>query len=482
MTSRSNDGALIESDIPARLDRLPWGRFHWLVVFELGITWVLDGLEVTLAGTLAGAIRSSLRLTSASIGLASTAYVLGAVFGALFFGWLTDRLGRRRLFFITLTVYLIFAAATAFSWDLASFALFRFLTGAGIGGEYAAINSTIQELIPARYRGRTDLAINGSFWVGAAIGSVSSLVVLDEALFASDRGWRVAFFVGALLAAVIYFMRLWIPESPRWLMTHGRASEGAAIVGRIEAGFRDNGQQVPPTAAPASRLRVRSHTALRDVAATLFNLYPRRTLVGFSLMTAQAFFYNAIFFTYALVLTDFYHVRADHVGWYLLPFAVSNFCGPLLLGRAFDTIGRRPMIAITYVASGLLLAASGALFARGAITAEWQTAAWMVIFFVASAAASSAYLTVSETFPLEIRALAIAIFFAIGTGIGGAIGPWLFGALIDTGSRVSVFIGYLIGSALMIGAGFIQWCWGVAAERRSLEEVARPLTFPDEGH
>lgn len=471
--------ALIESDIPARLDRLPWGRFHWLVVFALGITWVLDGLEVTLAGTLAGAIRSTLQLTSTDIGLASTAYVLGAVFGALFFGWLTDRLGRRKLFFITLTIYLTFAAATAFSWNMASFALFRFATGAGIGGEYAAINSTIQELIPARYRGWTDLAINGSFWIGAAIGAISSVVVLDEALFASDRGWRVAFFVGAMLATVIYFMRLWIPESPRWLMTHHRAEEGAAIVDLIEENFRNSGQPLPPVTAPPSRLRGRRYTPLREVLETLFSFYPRRTLVAFSLMTAQAFFYNAIFFTYALVLTDFYHVRAEHVGWYLLPFAAGNFCGPLMLGRAFDTVGRRPMIALTYVASGLLLAASGALFVREAITAEWQTAAWMIIFFFASAAASSAYLTVSETFPLEIRAQTIAVFFAIGTGVGGAIGPWLLGALIDTGSRMSVFLGYLFGSALMVGAGIIQWCWGIAAERRSLENVARPLTFID---
>jgi MFS family permease len=482
MTPRPDDGALIITDIPARLDRLPWGRFHWLVVLALGITWILDGLEVTLAGTLAGAIRSSLSLTSADIGLASTAYLLGAVSGALFFGWLTDRLGRRKLFFITLIVYLLAAAATAFAWDLASFALFRFLTGAGIGGEYAAINSTIQELIPARYRGWTDLAINGSFWVGAAIGSVSALVVLDEALFAAGWGWRVAFFVGAMLAAVIYFMRLWIPESPRWLMTHGRAEEGAAVVDDIEAGFRNTGATLPPVTAPPSRLRGRSHTTLREVATALLERYPRRTLVGLALMTAQAFFYNAIFFTYALVLTDFYHVPSADVGWYLLPFAVGNFFGPLILGRLFDTVGRRPMIAFTYIASGVLLVASGILFVRGAITAEWQTAAWMAIFFFASAAASSAYLTVSETFPLEIRALAIAVFFAIGTGVGGAAAPWLFGALIDTGSRMSVFIGYLIGSALMIVAGLIQWRWGVAAERRSLEEVTRPLTASDEGH
>jgi len=473
------DGTIIESDIPARLDRLPWSRFHWLVVFALGITWVLDGLEVTLAGTLAGAIRGSLQLTSTEIGFASTAYVLGAVSGALFFGWLTDRLGRRRLFFVTLTVYLMAAAATAFSWNIASFALFRFLTGAGIGGEYAAINSTIQELIPARYRGWTDLAINGSFWIGAAIGAISSVVFLDEALFASETGWRIAFFVGAVLALIIYFMRLWIPESPRWLMTHHRAQEGATIVDLIEENIRNRGQALPPVTAPPSRLRGRRHTPLREVLITLFCFYPRRTFVGFSLMAAQAFFYNAIFFTYALVLTDFYHVPSDRVGWYILPFAAGNFCGPLLLGRAFDTVGRIPMITLTYVASGLLLAASGALFAREAITAEWQTVAWMLIFFFASAAASSAYLTVSETFPLEIRALTIAVFFAIGTGIGGALGPWLFGALIQTGSRASVFMGYLLGSALMIAAGIIQWRWGTAAERKSLETVARPLTFTD---
>jgi MFS family permease len=282
-----------------------------------------------------------------------------------------------------------------------------------------------------------------------------------------------------MLAAVIYFMRLWIPESPRWLMTHDRAEEGAAIVDDIEESFRNRGQSLPPVTAPPSRLRGRRYTPLREVVSALLQLYPRRTLVGFSLMAAQAFFYNAIFFTYALVLTDFYHIRSDQVGWYLLPFAAGNFCGPLILGRAFDTVGRRPMIALTYVASGLLLAVSGALFVRGTITAEGQTVAWMVIFFFASAAASSAYLTVSEIFPLEIRALAIAVFFAIGTGIGGAVGPWLFGALIDTGSRMSVFMGYLLGSALMIGAGLIQWCFGVAAERKSLEDVARPLTFED---
>lgn len=476
MASTADDGARIQTDIPARLDRLPWCRFHWLVVLALGITWILDGLEVTLAGTLAGAIRHTLGISSVGIGFANTAYLTGAVLGALLFGWLTDRLGRRRLFFTTLAVYLVAAAATAFSWSLASLSLFRFFTGAGIGGEYAAINSTIQELIPARYRGWTNLAINGSFWIGAALGSASSFIVLDPAVVDTDFGWRAAFFIGAMLALAVLFMRLWIPESPRWLATHGRAAEGEAIIADIERRVEDQGATLPPITTPPVTLRTRSHTPLREVATALFRRYPRRTLVGLALMSAQAFFYNAIFFTYALVLTDYYHVPAAHVGWHLLPFAISNFFGPLLLGRAFDTIGRRPMVAATYIASGVLLAASAALFAADAITATWQTVAWMVIFFFASAAAASAYLTVSEIFPLEIRALAIAVFFAIGTGMGGAIGPLLFGFLIDTGSRVYLLIGYLIGAALMIAAGIIQWRFGIAAEGRSLEDVAGPLS------
>jgi len=360
-----------------------------------------------------------------------------------------------------------------------SFVLFRFLTGAGIGGEYAAINSTIQELIPARYRGRTDLAINGTFWIGAALGGIGSIVVLDQALFSSQWGWRFAFLVGAGLACLIYFMRLWIPESPRWLMTHERADEGAAIVELIETGIRCRGQELPPVSAPPSHLRGRRYTPLREILLTLVYLYPSRTLVAFSLMASQAFFYNAIFFTYALILTEFFNIPSGQVGWYILPFAAGNFCGPLALGWAFDTLGRRPMIALTYALSGVLLAGSGALFALDAITATQQTALWMVIFFFASAAASSAYLTVSEIFPLEIRAIAIAVFFAIGTGVGGALTPWLFGALIDTHSRISVFMGYLLGSALMIGAAIVEWCWGIAAERKSLESVARPLTFTD---
>jgi MFS family permease len=471
-------GQIVESDIPARLDRLPWGRFHSLVVAALGVTWILDGLEVTLAGSLAGALKDSpvLRFSNADIGLAASAYLAGAVLGALFFGWLTDRLGRKKLFFITLTVYLTATAATAASWNIASFALFRFVTGAGIGGEYAAINSTIQELIPARVRGWSDLVINGSFWVGAAMGALGSLVLLDPAVINPEIGWRLAFLIGASLALVIFFMRLWLPESPRWLMTHGRPEEAHRVVDGIEARF----ENVPPAHdLPRVKLRTRKSTPLWEVAQTLFKRHRQRTYVGLCLMAAQAFFYNAIFFTYALILTDFYHVPSDHVGWYLLPFAAGNFFGPVLIGRLFDTQGRKPMIAFTYIISGLLLAGTGWLFARDSIGAETQTICWMTIFFFASAAASSAYLTVSETFPLEIRALAIAFFYAVGTGIGGIVGPWLFGVLIDTGSRASVFGGYLLGSVLMILGGLVAWRWAVAAERKPLEMVARPLTFID---
>jgi MFS family permease len=472
-------GAIAETDIPARLDRLPWGKFHTLVVAALGITWILDGLEVTLAGSVASALRQSpvLQFSSTDIGIISSAYLAGAVLGAVFFGWLTDRLGRKKLFFITLAVYLVATAATAFSWNLWSFALFRFLTGAGIGGEYAAINSTIQELIPARVRGWTDLVINGSFWVGAAVGAAGTIVLLDPTLLPVDMGWRVAFAIGAVLAVFIFLLRTWLPESPRWLITHGRAAEAEAVVAGIEERFRRDGHLLEPGPFPKIRLRARTHTPLAEVGETLFVAHRQRTFVGLSLMAAQAFFYNAIFFTYALILTDFYGVRADHVGWYILPFAAGNFLGPVFLGRLFDTIGRRPMLTFTYAVSGVLLAATGYLFARDLVSAATLTLCWTVIFFFASAAASAAYLTVSETFPLEIRALAIAFFYAVGTGIGGIAGPLLFGALIGTGSRLSVFAGYLFGAALMIAAAVVAALYAVAAERKPLEAVARPLAL-----
>ena len=473
---RQDNDRIVETSIPARLDNLRWSGFHTRVVLALGITWILDGLEVTLAGALAGALKESptMHFSNFDVGIANSFYLAGAVLGALGFGWLTDRIGRRKLFFITLALYLTATAATALSWSVASYALFRFLTGAGIGGEYTAINSTIQELVPARYRGWTDLLINGSFWIGAAIGAVAAIVLLDPATIGPDHGWRLAYLIGACLGLIVLVMRMWIPESPRWLMIHGQPDQANAIVADIERSATGHVQQQD---LPKIRIRLRDHTPLREVARTLLTTYRQRSLVGLVLMVAQAFFYNAIFFTFALVLTDFFHIPANHVGWYLLPFAAGNFLGPLLLGHLFDTLGRRTMITLTYGVSGVLLALSGYLFSIGALSAQGQTIAWMVIFFFASPAASAAYLTVSETFPLEVRALAIALFYAIGTGIGGVAGPALFGALIDTGSRNSVFAGYLFGAALMVAAAVVAWRYAIAAERKSLETVARPLAF-----
>lgn len=479
-TAGIRSGAIVETDVPARLDALPFGRFHILVIVALGITWILDGLEVTLAGALSGELKqaSALGLTNSEVGLAGSSYLAGAVLGAFFFGWLTDRLGRKRLFTVTLLVYLLATAATGLSWNFWSFALFRFLTGAGIGGEYTAINSTIQELIPARLRGWTDLVINGSFWLGAAMGAGGSIVLLDPRFINPAFGWRLAFLIGATIGLIIVMMRLWIPESPRWLVTHGHAQAADRIVRNIEAQFSSDklGQ---PEERRLTRLRTRDHTPLREVASALFLTYRQRTLVGLALMASQAFFYNAIFFTYALILMDFYKTPAGDVGWYILPFAAGNVLGPLLLGRLFDTIGRKIMIASTYALSGALLAITAYLFSRNVLSAEQLTVAWMTVFFFASAAASSAYLTVSETFPLELRALAIAFFYAIGTAIGGIGGPLLFGLLIDTGSRASVSLGYYIGSILMIGAALIQARWGIAAERKALETVSRPLGMID---
>lgn len=466
---------VVETNIPARLDRLPWSRFHTLVVVALGVTWILDGLEVTLAGSVSGALKESpsLQLSNTQVGIAGAAYLAGAVLGALFFGWLTDRLGRKKLFTITLLVYLAATAATAFSWNFASFIIFRFFTGMGIGGEYTAINSTIQELVPARVRGWVDLVINGSFWVGAALGAVGAIILLEPGLLPPDLGWRLAFFIGSALGLIILVLRQWIPESPRWLISHGRPEAAEAIVAQIEA--RAGVTYSPDEQLAVTRLHPRAVTPLGEVFHTLFVRHRDRALVGLALMSAQAFFYNAIFFTYALILTDFYQVPSQNIGWFILPFAAGNFLGPLLLGRFFDTVGRRVMISFTYAMSGLLLTATGYMFWQDLLTASQLTACWSVVFFFASAAASSAYLTVGETFPVEMRALAIAAFYAVGTGMGGVAGPWLFGILIDTGSRGSVFLGYLLGAALMLAAAVVAALFAVRAERLALESVARPL-------
>lgn len=469
---------LIQTKVPARLDRLPWSRWHWLVVIGLGTVWILDGLEVTIVSAVAGRLTepgSGLELTASQIGLAGAIYIAGACSGALFFGYLTDRFGRKKLFLITLVLYLAATTLTAFATGPGWFYLFRFLTGAGIGGEYAAINSAIDELVPARVRGRVALFINGSYWVGTAFGAGLAMVLLDTDVFAVDVGWRLAFGLGAILGLGILIVRRHVPESPRWLFTHGRAKEAEMVVDRIEQEIEEQtGRRLPEPQASIT-VRQRESIGFITIAKTMFKVYPQRSLLCFSLFTGQAFLYNAVFFTYVLVLTVFYDVAASDAPLYLIPFAIGNFMGPLLLGPLFDTIGRRRMIAGTYVLSGVLLTITGYLFTQGLLTAFTQTLAWMVIFFFASAGASAAYLTSSEIFPMEIRALAIAFFFAIGTAVGGISGPLVFGALIDTARAADVFIGYLIGSALMITAGLVEAWIGVDAEGKSLEDIARPL-------
>ena len=468
-------GRWIETDVPQRLDRLPWSRWHLLVVMALGVTWMLDGLEVTLAGALGPFLTKpeTLGLTDAQVGWSSTGYLVGAVVGALGFGYLTDRLGRKRLFYITLSVYLLATLLTAFSWNFFSYALFRTVTGAGIGGEYAAINSAIDELIPARVRGRVGLAINSTFWLGALLGSGATMVLLNPKFLPVNVGWRLAFGIGAALGLCILFMRRWVPESPRWLMLHGSEKEAEAIVGGIEK--QVTGHALSPCPGPLLRLRVRHAVPWKEIWDVMARKYRGRSFLGFSLMAAQAFFYNAIFFSFALVLSQFYHVPSERVGLYLIPFALGNAFGPMILGPLFDSVGRKPMIVGTYALSGVLLIISGYLFEHGLLTARTQTLWWTAIFFVASSAASSAYVTVSEIFPLEVRALAIAIFFAAGTGVGGAVGPALFGYLTETGSRPNLFIGYVLGGGFMIIAALIEGFLGVKAERQSLESLAPPL-------
>ncbi|WP_076999282.1 MFS transporter [Variovorax sp. KK3] len=468
------------SDIPARLDRLPWSRWHWRVVIALGIAWVLDGLEVTLVGSIGGVLErpDTLALSAAQIGWSGSIYIAGAVIGALFFGRMTDRLGRKKLFLITLAVYALATLATAFSPNFAFFAVCRFFTGLGIGGEYAAINSAIDELVPARVRGRVNLAINGSFWIGAALGAGLSLWLLDPAVLGPVWGWRVGFGLGAVLAVAILLVRRHVPESPRWLIAHGRADEAEAIVAKIEA---EVAAQHGPLATPQGRVDYgpRKSPGWREVMQVLVRRYPQRSAVALALMISQAFFYNAIFFTYALVLTRFHAVPEGQVALYIFPFALGNVLGPLILGPLFDRVGRRRMIALTYIGAGVGLALTGWAFMQGMLDARSQALAWSAVFFLASAAASSAYLTVSEVFPLEMRAIAIAIFYAVGTGAGGFVAPVLFGALIETGSRGAVAVGYAIGAALVVVAGLMALRFAVDAERKPLEEVAPPLGSDD---
>jgi MFS family permease len=469
----------ITTDIPARLDRLPWVRWHWLVVIGLGTVWILDGLEVTIVGSMSDALKPSstgLGMNSSQIGFAGAAYVAGACLGALFFGQLTDRFGRKKLFLVTLGVYTVATVLTAFSMNPTWYFAARFLTGTGIGGEYAAINSAIDELIPATFRGRVDVAINGSFWVGAAAGSLLTIPLLDPNIVDPALGWRLAFGLGAVLAVGILIVRRNVPESPRWLFIHGREDEGERIVRNIEKTVSEESSEPLEDVSETITIRQRRAIGMGEIARTVFTLYPRRTILCFSLFVGQAFLYNAFFFTYGDTLSTFFDVK--QTGWYLAVFAASNFAGALLLSPLFDRVGRVKMISGTYIVSGVLLAAAGIVL--GDLNAVSLTVFGAVIFFFASAGASAAYLTASEVFPMETRALCIAFFYAIGTAVGGITGPLLFGKLIDNASAdkdvTAIALGYFIGAALMVAGGVVEAFLGVKAEGESLENIATPLT------
>jgi MFS family permease len=466
----------IETNVPQRLDRLPWSSWHSKMVTALGITWLLDGLEVTLAGSLASVLkdRHALGLSDIQVGESAMGYLTGAVAGALLFGWLTDRLGRKRLFLLTLALYLSATAATAFSWNFWSFLFFRVATGSGIGGEYAAINSAIDELVPSAVQGNVDLVVNATFWIGAALGAGGTYFLLNSHVLAPDFAWRFAFGIGALLGLVILLLRRSVPESPRWLMLRGREEDAEKIVAGIEEKVSARKTTLDkPTGS--IRISIRDHTPLADVWKAMIKDQPKRSFLGLMLMVGQSFFYNAVFFTFGLVLASFFKVPSSKVSLYILPLALSNFIGPLVLGRFFDSVGRKKMIGATYGLSGLLMIGSAVSFLMGWVGPVGQVVWFGAIFFVASSAASSAYLTVSEVFPLEIRAFAISIFYAVGTLAGGVGAPVLFSKLISSGSRPALFGGYLLGAVLMLAGAGTEFKLGVDAERQSLESVSEPI-------
>jgi MFS family permease len=473
----------IRTRIPARLDRLPWSRFHWRIVIGLGTVWILDGLEVTIVGSIAARLTekgSGIAMNAGDIGTAAAVYVAGACFGALFFGQLTDRFGRKKLFMLTLGVYLLATVATAFAFAPWYFFLCRFFAGAGIGGEYAAINSAIDELIPARNRGQVDITINGSYWVGAAIGAVAAIVFLNTSIFPADLGWRLSFAMGGILGIAILIVRRHVPESPRWLFIHGQEDEAERIVDAIEAGVRDETQQ--PLAEPGKEMTVRQREAIpfREIAKVAFTKYPKRAILGLALFIGQAFLYNAVTFDLGTILSEYFDVASGAVPYFILIFAAGNFLGPFLLGRFFDTVGRKQMIAGTYLVAAASTAVLGFLLLGDGLT-KWSFIAMVgVTFFFASAGASAAYLTVSEIFPMETRALAIAFFYAVGTAAGGITGPLLFGHLIDSGEASTVAIGFFIGAAVMALGGITELAFGVRAENVALEDIATPLTATDE--
>jgi MFS family permease len=471
----------IRSLIPTRIDRLPWSPFHTRMVIALGVAWILDGLEITVASAVADTLTKpeTLGMSSAAVGALATVYLAGEVVGALWFGRLSDRLGRRNLFMVTLGVYLVGSGVTALTlgngtgWVLFLYAT-RFVAGMGIGGEYAAINSAIDELIPARYRGRVDIAVNGTYWAGAILGTLGTFILFNT--LSLSVAWRAGFLIGPVLGLIILVVRRNLPESPRWQVMNGRAQAAEESINYIEDEVRATGHELPPVDESRSiELRPATDIGYLALVRVLFRDYPSRSVLSAALMITQSFLYNAIFFTYTLVLGKFYGVPPESQPLFLIAFAVGNLIGPLTIGHLFDTIGRKRMISSTYVLSGILLAITAWLFDAGVLTAVTQTIAWCVIFFFASAGASAAYLTVSEIFPLEVRAKAIAVFFAIAQCFG-ALGPIVYGALIGDGSDPgALFGGYLLGAGVMILGGLIAWFLAVDAEGKSLEDVAAPL-------
>ncbi|WP_405484503.1 MFS transporter [Nocardia sp. NBC_00511] len=480
-------GGVVRTLVPARIDRLPWSSFHTRMVVALGVAWILDGLEITVASSVADTLTKpeTLHMSSTAVGLVATVYLVGEVFGALLFGNLSDRLGRRKLFLVTLGVYLVGSGLTAATlgngagWVAFLYAT-RFIAGMGIGGEYAAINSAIDELIPARFRGRVDIAVNGTYWAGAIIGTLGTFILLNH--MSLSLGWRLGFLIGPVLGLVILLVRRNLPESPRWQIMHGRAHDAEESISEIEREVAATGVTLPPVdESKAIEIRPADRIGYLALTRVLFREYPQRAILGASLMISQSFLYNAIFFTYTLVLGKFYGVPSSSTPIYLIAFAVGNLVGPFAIGHLFDTIGRRRMISGTYILSGVLLSISAVLFYAGWLNAITQTICWCVIFFFASAGASSAYLTVSEIFPLEVRAKAIAVFFAIAQGFG-ALGPVIYGALIGDGEHpVRLFLGYLLGAAVMIGGGLVAYFLAVDAEGRSLEDIAEPLASTRRG-
>ncbi|MGX5657034.1 MFS transporter [Geodermatophilus nigrescens] len=471
----------IRSLIPARIDRLPWSPFHTRMVAALGTAWILDGLEITVAGAVVDRLTEpeTLGLSGTEVGLIATVYLLGEVVGALWFGRLSDKLGRRKLFMITLAVYLVGSGLTALTlgngpgW-VAFLYVTRFIAGMGIGGEYAAIHSAIDELIPAKYRGRVDIMVSGTYWAGAVLGTLGTFILLNA--LEPSTGWRIAFLIGPVLGLVILLVRRHLPESPRWQVMHGREAEAEETIAYIEHEVEHGGRSLPAVdESRAIELKPTPDIGYAALTRVLFREYPARAVYGATLMVTQSFLYNAIFFTYVLVLGTYYDVDSGDAPLFLIAFAVGNLAGPFVLGHLFDTVGRKKMIAGTYVLSGILLAVTAGLFQAGALNAYTQTIAWSVIFFFASAGASSAYLTVSEIFPMEVRAKAIAVFFAIAQCFG-ALGPVVYGSLIGDGSQpIRLFWGYMLGAAVMVVGGVVAAVLGIDAEGKSLEDVATPF-------